>query len=151
MPLPRETPFPEAAAWRLSPPPAPCFPQTPRRCKLCRNRRADPPPFLHLLPWAPFSPCHQPSPGHPGLTAAPRLWGDRTCGGGRWADSCCGPALSQGHPPPALSQKAPPLRPSQVSAWPWAARLTQFLLILNMAPAFPVTPPPVLLPLRPLN
>ena len=35
------------------------------------NRRADPPPFLHLIPWAPFSPCHQPSPGHPGLTAAP--------------------------------------------------------------------------------
>lgn len=57
-----------------------------------------PPPFLHLIPWAPFSPCHQPSPGHPGLTAAPRLWGDRTCRGGRWADSCCGPAVPRGHP-----------------------------------------------------
>ena len=112
MPLRRETPFPEAAAWRLSPPPAPCLPQTPRRCELCPNRRADPPPFLHLLPWAPFSPCHQPSPAHPGLTAAPRLWGDRTCGGGRWADSCCGPALPQVTPPPALSQKDPPLRHS---------------------------------------
>lgn len=98
--LPRETPFPEAAAWRLAPPPAPCLPQTPRRCRLCPNEsQSGPrPPFLHLIPWTPFSPCHQPSPGHPGLTAAPRLWGDRTCGGGRWADSCCGLAVSRGHP-----------------------------------------------------
>lgn len=91
--------LPEATAWRPSPPPAPYLPQTLAAAGSDRiterTRRLSSPAPLGTL----FSFCHQPSPGHPGLTAAPRLWGDRTLRGGRWADSCCGPALSRGHPP----------------------------------------------------
>lgn len=81
--LPRETPFPEATAWRPSPPPAPRLPQTPRRCRLCPNESQSGPPALSspdplgtLFSLSPAQPrssradCCPPASGETGLAGA---------------------------------------------------------------------------------